>query len=205
MPLNDDKHSRRTVLAGITALSAALAMPQASTAATTDQAVGLVNKIVGELLQVVKGSQSEAQALRRFEQIFVSYGDVPVIARSVLGQPWRSTTSAQQSAFVTAFRGYLARKYGKQFREFRDASVRVTGAVDRGDKGIVVSSQMTYGGRPPIAVDWQVSDRSGQLKMFNLFIEGVSMLSTERNEVRALLEANRNNVDALIADLQRRG
>ena len=56
---------------------------------------------------------------------------------------------------------------------------------------------------PP--VDWQVSDRSGAVKMINLYIEGVSMLSTERNEVRAILESKRNNLDALIADLQRRG
>ncbi|MEO0914010.1 MAG: ABC transporter substrate-binding protein, partial [Pseudomonadota bacterium] len=73
------------------------------------------------------------------------------------------------------------------------------------DKGIVVSSTLTYSGSAPIAVDWQVSDRSGSLKMFNLFIEGVSMLATERSEIRALLEANRNSVDALIADLSRRG
>ncbi|WP_161863018.1 MlaC/ttg2D family ABC transporter substrate-binding protein [Algicella marina] len=205
MPLNENQISRRSVMAGIAAAGGLAVVPHGAAAATTDQAIGLVNKIVAELLQVVKSSQSTAQALSRFEQIFVTYGDVPVIARSVLGPAWRQTSGAQQSAFISAFRGYLARKYGKQFREFRDATVEVTRAVDRGDKGIVVSSVLKYSGSAPIAVDWQVSDRSGSLKMFNLFIEGVSMLSTERNEVGALLEANRNSVDALIADLNQRG
>ncbi len=201
MPLSNTLN-RRGFLA---ATAAAALIPATGQAATTDQAVALVNQIVTELLQVVRSSQTDAEALRQFENIFVKYGDVPVIARSVIGQPWRGMNGSQQSAFVTAFRGYLARKYGSQFREYRDASVQITNAVDRGNKGIVVSSRMTYGGEPPIAVDWQVSDRSGQLKMFNLFIEGVSMLSTERSEVRAILEANGNNVDRLIADLNRRG
>ncbi|MEM9779059.1 MAG: ABC transporter substrate-binding protein, partial [Pseudomonadota bacterium] len=48
-------------------------------------------------------------------------------------------------------------------------------------------------------------DRSGSPKMFNLFIEGISMLSTERSEIGALLAQNRNSIDALIADLQTRG
>lgn len=205
MHSNDIRTGRRAVMAGLGAVGLAAVLPAPARALTTNQAVDLVNKIVVELLQVVKSSETEAQALSRFEQIFVRYGDVPVIARAVLGQPWRAASASQQQAFVAAFRGYLARKYGKQFREFRDAAVRVTSAVDRGNKGVVVSSTLTYGGKPPIAVDWQVSDASGQAKMFNLFIEGISMLSTERSEVRAMLEANRNSIDALIADLNRRG
>ncbi|MEO0914492.1 MAG: ABC transporter substrate-binding protein, partial [Pseudomonadota bacterium] len=107
MPLSDRNLSRRGFLGTTAAFAGASLAPASAFAATTDQAVGLVNQIVAELLQVVKSSQSTAQALARFEQIFVRYGDVPVIARSVLGQPWRSTSSAQQQAFITAFRGYL--------------------------------------------------------------------------------------------------
>ncbi|MEM1266185.1 MAG: ABC transporter substrate-binding protein [Pseudomonadota bacterium] len=200
--MHSNELSRRTLLGAVAALAVA---PQLARAATTDQAVSFVNQIVGELMQIVRSSQSQSAALRQFEQMFDRYGDVPVIARSVLGQPWNSMSGGQQSAFVTAFRGYVANKYGSQFREFQDAQVQVTGAKDFGERGLVVSSRVSYAGSSPVAVDWQVSDRSGSLKMFNVLIEGVSMLTTERSEIRALLAQNGNNVDALIADLQRRG
>ena len=45
-------------------------------------------------------------------------GDVPIIAQTVLGVEWRSASSSQRRAFTDAFKGYMARKYGKRFEEF---------------------------------------------------------------------------------------
>lgn len=202
MPLNDVWRRRAVLALGPALLVAGL--PQTARAATTDQAIQMVEKISGELIQIVRSSQSQSNALTQFQRMFVTYGDIPVIARSVLGQPWNGMNGAQQNAFVAAFQGYLSRKYGTQFREFRDAQVRVTGAKDFGAKGILVNTVVSYANQPPFSVDWQVSDRSGKLKMFNVLIEGVSMLSTERSEIRALLAANGNSVDRLISELQRR-
>lgn len=203
MPLNES-FSRRAALAFGAAAVASVVLPGGARAATTDQAIALVNKISAELIQIVRSSQSDAAALAQFERMFLQYGDVNVIARSVLGPPWNSLNGSQQSAFVSAFQDYLSNKYGTQFREFRDAQVRITGAQDFGAKGILVKTVVSYGREAPFSVDWQVSDRSGQLKMFNVLIEGVSMLSTERSEIRALLAQNGNSVDRLIQDLQRR-
>ena len=92
-----------------------------------------------------------------------------------------------------------------QIAENRGAQIEVVRATDQGNKGVVVSTVVRFPGDAPVAVDWQVSDRSGSPKMFNLFIEGISMLSTERSEIGALLAQNRNSIDALLADLQTRG
>ncbi|MEM7613986.1 MAG: ABC transporter substrate-binding protein, partial [Pseudomonadota bacterium] len=174
MHSNDIKPSRRGVLAGAAAL---LAVPQAAFALSTAQATALIQQVVDETNKIVNSGASQSQALAQFEQMFNRYGDVPVIARSVLGPPWRSASSAQQQAFVAAFRGYLARKYGSEFREYRGAQIEVVRATDQGNKGVVVSTVVRFPGDAPVAVDWQVSDRSGSPKMFNLFIEGISMLS----------------------------
>jgi len=184
---------------------AAMVLPTSAFAMTTGQAESLIQKVVNETLSIANSNISQSAALDRFEDMFVQYGDVPVIARAVLGAPWRTSSPAQQQAFVQAFQGYLARKYGSEFREYRGSKITITGSSDQGDKGIVVNSVVETPGSEPFAVDYQVSDRSGSPKMFNIFIEGVSMLSTERSEIRAILEANRNNVDALIEDLKRRG
>ncbi|NNU81640.1 ABC transporter substrate-binding protein [Halovulum dunhuangense] len=189
---------------GLAAAGVAL-VPLRASALTTNEATALIQQAVDELMAVVNSNASESQAIGSFERIFARYADVPVIARSVLGQPWRSASAAQQNAFVAAFQSYLARKYGAEFREYRGAQFNVTGARDEGDRGILVSAAVTFPGSAPIRVDWQVSDRSGSPRLFNLFIEGVSMLSTERSEVRAILEANRNSIDGLIADLRSRG
>ena len=47
-------------------------------------------------------------------------------------------------------------------------------------------------------VVWQVSDGSGSLKLIDLRVEGVSMLSTERQEFRSKLKKFEGSIDDLI-------
>jgi phospholipid transport system substrate-binding protein len=67
---------------------------------------------------------------------------------------------------------------------------------------VLVSSTVKVPGQSPFAIDWQVSDRSGSVKLFNIYIEGVSMLATGRSEVGAMLEANGGSIDKLNAFLR---
>ena len=57
-------------------------------------------------------------------------------------------------------------------------------------------------GESPFEVTFLVSDRSGKDKFFNLFIEGVNMLLTERTEIGAMLDKRRGDINGLIADLK---
>ena len=60
-------------------------------------------------------------------------------------------------------------------------------------------------GDAPFEVRWHVSDKSGKDLFFNIIIEGVNMLATERTEIGAMLDKRRGDVNALIADLKRAG
>ena len=133
-----------------------------------------------------------------FKGIFTRYADMPAVAASVLGPPWRGASAGQRQAFVAAFQDYLARKYGKQFRDYRDAQVAVTGAKDGGKAGVLVATTVRRPGQDDIGVGWQVSDRSGSPRVVNLVIEGVSMLANERAEVGAMLDAHGGSIDGLI-------
>jgi phospholipid transport system substrate-binding protein len=198
MPTNDP--TRRALLLGTAALlTAAVGGP--ARAASTAQAEALVTKLAGELMQLVNSGRSEAQTYAGFEGILARYADMPAVAASVLGPPWRGASAGQKQAFVAAFRHYLARRYGKQFREYRNARIVVAGARDGGKAGVLVSSKVVRSGQEDIAVDWQVSDRSGSVRVVNLIIEGVSMLANERAQVGAMLDAQRGSIDGLIAQL----
>ena len=45
-----------------------------------------------------------------------------------------------------------------------------------------VTSVAYLKGRSPMEVEWHVSDKSGQSRYFNIIIEGVNMLASERAE-----------------------
>ena len=50
--------------------------------------------------------------------------------------------------------------------------------------GLGVETRLLMPGSAPIKVGWQVSDASGTFKMIDVKIEGISLLTTERGEIR---------------------
>ena len=60
-------------------------------------------------------------------------------------------------------------------------------------------------GEAPFEVTFLVSDKSGRNLFYNMFIEGVNLLLTERTEIGSLLDRNGGNIDKMIADLARMG
>jgi phospholipid transport system substrate-binding protein len=199
MPISDHCGlTRRGLLAGgLAGALLGLARPAAADAAS--QASALVTTLADELQRLVNSGRSERQIYQGFEGILSRYADMPAVAASVLGPPWRGASAGQRQAFVAAFQSYLARKYGAQFREYQSASIAIRGARDGGRAGVLVQTTVKRPGKEDVAVDWQVSDRSGSARVVNLVIEGVSMLANERAEIGAMLEAARGDVNGLIA------
>jgi len=170
----------------------------------TAQASALVQKSLDEVYAVINSSQPPAQMYKAFEAIFARYADVDIIARSALGPAARQASAAEFAAYKTAFQGYIGRKYGKRFREFVGSKIEVTGA--RPVKSFFAVTSVAYlKGRSPMEVEWHVSDKSGQSKYFNIIIEGVNMLASERAEISAMLARRKGDMAGLTQDLQQAG
>ena len=192
--------SRRGFVAGLVVGLGALALARGAAALTVDQARGLVDKTVADINSIISSGKSEAAMLRDFETLFASYADVPTIARSALGPTARQASKAQLSAFTKAFQGYISRKYGRRFREFIGGRIEVNDA--RAVKSYYEVITTAYlSGEAPFEVRFHVSDKAGKSLFFNIIIEGVNMLASERTEIGALLDQRGGDLDRLIADM----
>ncbi|MDA7439046.1 ABC transporter substrate-binding protein [Planktomarina temperata] len=198
--LNKINIARRTILVGLA--SCALAGPVFALNKRT--ASILVDQLVREINVAIDSGMSEAKLIGRFERIFADYADVNIIARSALGPAARSAKPAELEAYIASFRGYIARKYGKQFQKFIGGKIEVTGTTDRG-KFFEVMTVTELRGSAPFDVAFRVSDRSGRNLFFDIIIEGISLLSSERVEIGALLDARNGDIAKLTRDLARLG
>lgn len=190
--------TRRTTLAALASLPffarPAFALSEAAAKALVDQAVAEINSIIA-------AGGSEATIINKFVGFFNRYGDNSYIAAYAMGPDSRRATPAQRAAFSQAFGRYVTAKYGRRFREFIGGVVTVQSA--RAVKNWVeVTSVVQLRGRSPFQVTFYVSDRTGRPLFFNMTIEGVSLLLSEREEIGALLDRNGGNIDAMIAALQ---
>ncbi len=170
----------------------------------TNEAKALIQRSLDEVYAVINSGQPPAQMYQAFEAIFARYADVDIIARSALGPAARQATASELSAYRQAFQGYIGRKYGKRFHEFIGSKIEVTGAKPV-KSFFAVTSTAYLKGRSPMEVEWHVSDKSGKSRYFNIIIEGVNMLASERAEIGAMLARRNGDMAGLTADLQKAG
>ena len=198
---NDSALSRRDFALALTGGLALAVLPHGAAALTEDSAKALVDKTVASINDIINSGKSESAMLVDFEKLFARYADVAAIARSVLGTAARSASDGQMSAYTKAFQGYISRKYGRRFREFIGGRIEVAEAKAVKSFYEVISTAYLQG-EAPFEVRWHVSDKSGKDLFFNIIIEGVNMLASERTEMGALLDQRGGDLDTLIADLK---
>ncbi|MEQ3672725.1 ABC transporter substrate-binding protein [Pseudophaeobacter sp.] len=192
---------RRSFLTGLTA-SAALVPAAPLWALNEAGASRLISSLVTDINKVIASGKAENAMFREFERIFKRYSDTSYIAAYALGVDARRASAAQKRNFSKTFQGYISRKYGKRFREFIGGSLEVK-SVKRVKKWYEVSTTAFLQGQAPFEVTFLVSDRSGKDLFFNMYIEGVNLLLTERTEIGAILDSNKGDIDAMIAELKR--
>lgn len=199
------KYTRRAATgligAGLATLTVA---PTAAVALDTASAKRLIDTLVAEINKIISSGKSEKSMYRDFERIFAKYGDTSYIAAYAMGNDGRRASASQKKNFSNAFQTYLARKYGSRFREFIGGRLEVK-SVRPVKSWFEVKTTAYLRGESPFTVTFLVSNRTGRDKFFNMFIEGINLLLTERTEIGAMIDRRGGNIDAMISDLKKAG
>lgn len=199
-----DNISRRNLIKNGLAIGAITALPVSAFAMTDAEAKALVDKVVADINRVIASGKPLSGMIADFQQIFVKYADVNIIAQSSLGADAKRLTPAQLKSYTQAFTGYISRKYGKRFNEFVGGKIEVQG-VRKVKSWQEVSANVLLRGEAPFDVKFLVSDRSGRNLFFDMLIEGVSLRLSERTEIGSMLDRNNGDINALIATLNKSG
>ena len=183
------------------ALATFTVAPTQAAALDTVSAKNLVDALVGEINRVIASGKSEQAMYKDFKRIFAKYGDTSYIAAYAMGNDGRRASGAQKKKFSAEFQTYISRKYGARFREFIGGRLEVK-SVRPVKSWFEVTTTAFLRGEAPFTVTFLVSNRTGRDKFFNMFIEGINLLLTERTEIGAMIDRRGGNLDKMIADLR---
>jgi phospholipid transport system substrate-binding protein len=171
--------------------------------AAAQDARTFVNSLGAQAIQVLGPSVPPAQRLARFRALFHEDFDVPGIGRFVLGRYWRAATPQEQQEFLTLFQEYIVRAYSTRLGEYGGEPFRVTGARPNGEE-TVVSSEIQRANGNRIEVEWYLVGQGGRFKITDVYIGGISMKVTQRDEFAAVIQRNGGQVGALLAQLRQK-
>lgn len=180
------------------AASADLSPPDVLVRNTSEE----VLKAVAEDKELKNGNTTKLIEL--IETRVVPHFDVAKMTRLVIGKAWRQATSEQQKQLITEFQRLLVRSYGTAYSAYRHVKVDVKPLkLNGGEDDVIVKSQILMpGGAPPVAVDYAMNATPAGWKVYNVVVEGVSLVTTYRNDFAAQID--QSGIDGLIKNLQER-
>ena len=171
--------------------------------AAAQNATAFVQTLGTEAIQVLGPSVSPAQRLARFRQLFQNDFDVAGIGQFVLGRYWRTATPQQQQEFLQLFQEYVVQAYATRLAQYGGEPFQVTGARPSGEE-TVVSSQVIRPSGSPIQIDWYLINRGGQFRISDVYVGGVSMKVTQRDEFAAIIQHDGGRIDGLLTQLRQK-
>lgn len=148
---------------------------------------------------------SAKERRRRFEDLFVVAFDYNRIGKFVLGRFRRDVKPAEMKTYLDLFKGMVVRVYAARFGEYNDEKFEVYSSriIDKKVDTAIVSSKLIRRNDSKVLIEWHTyKNQSGQFKIFDVVVEGVSMALTQRSEFAAILQ--RGGISALIEELRQR-
>lgn len=122
------------------------------------------------------------------------------MTRLAVGKNWRKASPQQRGMLVEEFRVLLVRTYATAFTSYRDQTITYRPLRMRPeDDDVVVKSQVVQSGGPPVAVDYNMEKTSNGWKVYDVAIEGVSLVQNYRSTFNG--EVQRGGIDGLIKAL----
>jgi phospholipid transport system substrate-binding protein len=165
----------------------------------------LARRVTDEVLAIVRADKDIQAGNQRKVHELVDAEVVPHfnfvrMTRLAMGRNWRDASADQQQRLVEEFRALLVRTYTSAFQQYRNQTVEYRRPrMGAGDTEVVVQSLIRQPSGQPVAVDYSMEKTEAGWKVYNVKIEGVSMVENYRNTFNT--EVQRSGVEGLIRSL----
>lgn len=193
----------RTIFALL--LSFLIATPAIAAAPAADKQVEAVKLFANDLgnRAIAIASNPKKTATDRvhdLEDLFAGSVDVAWVGKFVLGANWRTLTDAQKALYLKNYQAFVLKHYTAHFAEYTQETFKIRNTRDDGNNQYTLSMDIIRPGKENVVVDYRIrKSEDGKLKIFDIIVEGVSLITTQRSEFGSVVD--RKGADYLIDQL----
>ena len=171
--------------------------------------VPMLQETSDQILATLKQNKAKLHQDRRIvfhavEQYMVPRVDVDGMSRSVLGrQAWTKATATERAEFKEVFTQLVIRTYASPLAEYTNETVQflpVRGSLD--GQFVRVNSLIVRPNGRNIPLSYSLVAQGGQWKIYDLSVEGVSLLQSFRSQFAQVLQSA--NIQTLIQEMRQR-
>ncbi|HMH77401.1 MAG TPA: ABC transporter substrate-binding protein [Candidatus Udaeobacter sp.] len=195
------------VLAGV--LVVGLSSAPAAAGVPTDQLKGAVERVLKTLDDpALKGDARLGDRRVAVRKIANEIFDFSEIAKRSMARHWQPLSEAQRTEFVGLFADLLERSYISKIETYGGEKIQYTAERADGDFATVSTRIVTKNGTE-VPVDYRMIKRADRWLVYDVSIEGVSLVSNYRTQFNKIIQTTsynelvsklRNKQDELLAE-----
>ena len=195
------------VLAG--ALVVGMSSAPAAAGVPTDQLKGAVERVLKTLDDpALKGEARLPERRVAVRKIANEIFDFSEIAKRSMARHWQPLSEAQRTEFVGLFADLLERSYISKIETYGGEKIQYTAERADGDLATVSTRIITKNGTE-VPVDYRMIKRADRWLVYDVSIEGVSLVSNYRTQFNKIIQTSsynelvsklRNKQDELLAE-----
>ncbi|MFQ5644768.1 MAG: phospholipid-binding protein MlaC [Thiogranum sp.] len=194
--MNTSASVRTSCLRGLLA-AALLLLPALCLANTPTE---YLRTTIDQVLAVLHEAGTDSAAKREKIRVVINERfDYRAMSQSALARNWKKASSDEQQRFVELFARMMQNTYLVMVEEYNDQAVEYGGETIRKEKYAQVKTVIVDGGRR-IPVDYKLRLKDGEWLVYDVIIEGVSMINNYRSSYRQIVK--RDGMQGLIAKLE---
>ena len=180
--------SKRVGLKIIILLVVLLFLPlQVLAAGAKDTVKAQIDKSLAEMqTSEFKGLQKDAK-LTEISSIINEVFDWQELSRRTLGREWKKFSPDQQKEFVTLFEQLLQGIYADRILAYTKEKIEFGKETELKKGRVEVESYIITTDNKKVPLFYRLTDRSGQWRVYDVVIEGVSMVKNYRGQFRQIL------------------
>jgi phospholipid transport system substrate-binding protein len=188
----DTLKTRARALVGCgTVFTLVLAMsPSAWAGAPTEQLREHVDRVI-KILQTpeLQGERKTTERRAAVRQVANNIFDYPETARRSLGRHWQDRTPAERSEFTQLFSDLLEHAYFSRIDRYSGENMKYVGESVEGEQGTIRTRILTKQGSE-IPVDYRLFRQGTQWRVYDVVIEGVSLISNYRTQFNKIIQTS---------------
>jgi len=154
----------------------------------------LVKKVTDDVLASVKSDKQLAagdkeKALKLAEEKVLPLIDFQEATRLAVARAWSQASKEQQERLVTEFRRMLVRTYSNAISRYEGQTMKVLPSRYKPeDTDVTVRNQYIRPGQKPVQLDYSMHKTPEGWKIYDIVVEGVSLVLTYRSEFDAIVK-----------------
>ena len=139
---------------------------------------------------------------REFRRLLTDGFHLELIGRFVLGRHWRRASDEERAEFQRLFEDYVVASYAQQLANYAGEQLVIQRGQVKGERGALVSSQITRPQGDPIQVEWRLRRAGEGWRIIDVVVEGISMAVTHRSEFSSVIGSHGGRIGGLLEVLR---